>query len=61
MLISTLFTYPVNSESATSLKTLSATWVASSLPTSAVSSAEKFRVRFFQYVPQSPLPVPLPS
>ena len=40
MLIVTSVTCPVNSESSTSLKTLSATCVASSTPTSAVSSAE---------------------
>ena len=40
MLIVTLFTRPVNFESAVSLKTLSATGVDSSMPTSAVSSAE---------------------
>ena len=40
MLIVTSVTYPVNSESSTSLKTLSATCVDSSRPTSAVSSAE---------------------
>ena len=40
ILIVTLFTKPVKSESSTSLKTRSADWVDSSLPTSAVSSAE---------------------
>jgi len=40
MLIVTSSTKPVNSESSMSLKTLSATCVASSRPTSAVSSAE---------------------
>ena len=40
MAIVTSVTYPVNSESSMSLKTLSATCVASSRPTSAVSSAE---------------------